>query len=44
MFGKILAQEAQNGPGLMPQALKTHCLIQFWSWQNVPFLHIGPLG
>ena len=31
------AQKAANGPVWMPQALKTLCLIQFWSWMNSPF-------
>ena len=26
-----------NGPVWMAQALKTHCLIQFWSWVNSLF-------
>ena len=31
------AQWATNGPVWMPQALKTLCLIQFWSWKNSLF-------
>ena len=36
--GTKWAQWAANGPVWMPHALKTPCLIQFWSWMNVPFL------
>ena len=36
-FGTKWAQWAANGPVWMPQALKTPCLIQFWSWMNPPF-------
>ena len=30
-------QRDANGPVWMPQALNTPCLIQFWSWMNLPF-------
>ena len=30
-------QRAANGPVWMPQALKTLCLIHFWSWMNSLF-------
>ena len=33
-YGIKWAQWAANGPVWMPQALKTPCLIQIWSWMN----------
>ena len=37
-------QRAASGPGLMPQALKTQCLIQFWSWGNSLFWSLALWG
>ena len=31
------AQQAANGPVWMAPALKTHCVILFWSWENPLF-------
>ena len=33
-------QWAANGLVWMPQALKSICVIQFWSWVNLPLLHL----
>ena len=32
-----LAQQAANGPAWMPHALKSLCLVHFWSWMNSLF-------
>ena len=37
------ASWTSNGPVWMPQALKSTCLIQFWSWVNSTF-HYWPSG
>ena len=36
-FRTKLARWTANGPVWMPQALKSTCLIQFWSWVNSTF-------
>ena len=44
LFRTNVAQQAANGLVWMPQALKAHCIIQFWDWKNSLFCILALWG